>query len=132
PFLQDIVEGLPAGTVADKAVVILQFQVVAVDLGRRQHLCAMWAKDGCNGSISHEGEPPVRRNNARGGRNVSRLQQLGDKPAVVGPIQCCGRLFLTVKSLLAITPARAGSTSGQARSFCVLPLTRPKHPKSTD
>ena len=44
PVLQDGVEGLPARAVAEEALVVLQFEVIAVDLDRRQRLGAMRAE----------------------------------------------------------------------------------------
>src|ERR1051326_5538495 len=48
-----MMEGAPAGAIAEESFVVLELEVVAVDLDRRQHLGAMRADDCCSGSVGH-------------------------------------------------------------------------------
>ena len=69
PVFQNGMKGLAARPVAQEALVVLQLEIVAVDLDRRQGRCPMPAK--CRRGVGHENalrEPAV---NVRDRRNVS-------------------------------------------------------------
>jgi hypothetical protein len=72
PVLQHLVERLPAGAVAEEAVIVLQLKIVTVDIHRRQARSAVHAKcSRCGDGVGHDlalREPVL---NVRAERNVS-------------------------------------------------------------
>ena len=109
PVLQDGVKRLPARAVADKTLVVLDFQVVAVDFDRRQHLGAMRADDRGSGSVGHWDAPPVRPDNAGVMRNVSTTASASNGLILAA--------FLTVRRPAAITTPRAEPAFGWTARF---------------
>jgi hypothetical protein len=70
PVFQNGMKGLAARPVAQEALVVLQLEIVAVDLDRRQDRCPMPAKRRHDG-VGHENALREPADNVRGRRNVS-------------------------------------------------------------